>query len=481
MTFLNKNLWAFLHPWAQTGRNQMFRSAIPTAHFAFVLCVSTLSVGCLSAERPQARSPFQLQPSDFPSFPAHTTRSPVESPSPFDGQTELNRTALRQAVLKRNPTFAAMQHAWRAAKERYPQVSSLDDPMFSYGLAPATIGASTVDVGQRFEISQRFPWPGTLRLRGAVARSEAQAAGEDLSATRLQLLAATDHVFYDLYFVQRAIDINQVNQKLLLEFQRITERRYAAGLVPKQEALHAEVEYQHLVHRGIVLAHTRTVTVARLNTLLNLPPGTAVPSPPKDLPGVTPLPPIEALHASAVQHRPELRALALTIEARSTDVKLAELDYFPNLTVSGGYNSLWQQDDLRPIVGVSLNFPFQFDQRKAALAEARAKQQQVEARLEEQRAHVAFTVSQATETVQENAHIIELYTASLVPAAEENLAAAHSDYEAGLTDFVTLCSAEKALMLAELNYHQALANYHTGRAQLERALGIPLENVEVRP
>ena len=459
----------------------MFSSAIHAARFVFVLFVSALSAGCLSAELPYARRPLRPASIDTPPSAANTTRSPGEKVSPFTGQAELNLATLRQAVLQRNPSLTAMQRTWQAALERPLQVSALDDPTFSYGLAPATIGASDLDFGQRFELSQRFPWPGTLRLRGQAAQSQAQAAGEDVNVTRLQLIEATDRAFYDYYFVERALDINRVNQDLLLEFQRTTETRYGAGLVSKQDALQAEVEHQHLVHRGIVLDHTRAVTVARLNALLNLPPETALPAPPQALPGVLALPPIEALQAAAIQDQPALRTLALQVEARRANVHLARLAYFPQVTVSAGYNSLWQADDLRPVVGVSLNFPLQLERRNAALREAQAQEQQAQARLEEHRAQVAFAVSQATHTVRENAHVVQLYAATLVPAAEENLVAARSDYETGITDFLTLITAEKALTLATLNYHQALANYHKGRAALERAVGLRLEDLEVLP
>ena len=459
----------------------MFKSAIPTLHFAFLLCVSTISAGCSSTQVAQAQGPFRPQSIDVSSIPAQTTNSLVEHAFPFDGQTELNLTALRQAVLDRNPTLAAMQSAWQAAIERYPQVTALDDPTFSYGLAPATIGASTLDFGQRFELSQRFPWPGTLRLRGEVVHSEAQAVGEDLNATRLKLIEATDHAFYDYYFVHRAIDINRINHALLLEFQRTTETRYAAGLVPKQDTLQAEVEQQHLAHRGIVLEHLRAITVARMNTLLHSPPESLLPPPPKELPSVVGMPPIATLQAAAVQHQPALRALALQVEARSTDVKLAQLDYFPNLTVSGGYNSFRQKEDLRPMLSVDLNFPLQLGRRHAALREAQAKEQQTKARLEEHRAQVHFVVNEAAHTVQENMHVAQLYADSIVPLAEENLAAARSNYETGITDFLTLITAEKALMLATLRYHEALTNYHKGRAQLERAVGLPLAHMEATP
>ena len=193
------------------------------------------------------------------------------------------------------------------------------------------------------------------------------------------------------------------------------------------------------------------------------------------------LPSIESLQAAAIRDQPALRALAFQVEARRADVHLAQLDYFPQVTISGGYNSLWQADDLRPVVGVSLNFPLQLERRNAALREAQAQKQQAQARLEEHRAQVAFAVSQATQNVLENAHVVELYVATLVPAAEENLAAARSDYETGITDFLTLITAEKFLTLATLNYHQALAHYHKGRAALERAVGLRLEDLEVLP
>ena len=465
----------------------MFSSAIYAARFVFLFFVSALSAGCLSAELPYARRPVRPPSIDTPDTPdirpssAHTTRSLEEQDMLFSGQAELTLVALRQAVLQRNPSLTAMQRTWQAALERPLQVSALDDPTFSYGFAPATIGASDLVFGQRFGLSQRFPWPGTLRLRGEAARSLAQAAGEDVNTTRLQLIEATDRAFYDYYFVQRALDVNRVNQALLLEFQRTTETRYGAGLVSKQDALQAEVEHQHIVHRGIVLDHAQVVTVARLNTLLHLSPETALPPPPQTLPGVRALPPIEALQAAAIQDQPALRALALQVEARSADVHLAQLAYFPQVTVSAGYNSLWQADDLRPVVGMSLNFPLQLERRNAALREAQAQEQQAQARLEEHRAQVAFAVSQATQNVLENAHVVQLYAATLVPAAEENLAAARSDYETGITDFLTLITAEKSLTLATLNYHQALANYHKGRAELERAVGLRLEDLEVLP
>src|SRR5262245_25661280 len=68
---------------------------------------------------------------------------------PFAGQAVLERGVLVDAVLARNPGIEAARWAWRAALARYPQETALEDPMLEYGLAPASLGSSRVDTGQR--------------------------------------------------------------------------------------------------------------------------------------------------------------------------------------------------------------------------------------------------------------------------------------------------------------------------------------------
>lgn len=169
------------------------------------------------------------------------------------------------------------------------------------------------------------------------------------------------------------------------------------------------------------------------------------------------------------------------MQAREADVKLAQLEYLPNLSVMGTYNSLWQETDLRPMGTVGINVPIQLGRRRAALDEARAGLDRAQRVLAEKQAEVRFEVAKAADEVIENRHVVRLYAASIVPAAEESLAAARSGYETATNDFLTLIDAEKALMLAKLSYEQGLSDYHKAVARLERAVGISLGEVEITP
>jgi cobalt-zinc-cadmium efflux system outer membrane protein len=385
---------------------------------------------------------------------------------------------LIELSLARNPTLASMRETWRVAVERYPQAVALADPQFGYAFAPASIDSDNSIYGQKIEISQRLPWPGKLKLRGEAALSRAEEAGLGVEDARLHLVRSVTDAFYAYQFVHRAIDINRTNQDLLVEFQHIAERRYAAGLTSKSDVLQAEVEHQHLVHRGITLEREKAVIQARLNTLLDLPPKNFLPRPATELPHPAGLPALSVLESRALGQRPELRALAHTVNARSAEVEIARREYFPDFSVNASYNSLWEVKDKRTVVGLAINVPLQLERRRAALSQARAEQRHAVALLEERRAETLLRINEAYDELLETRHVVHLYGSSILPAARESLETAQSGYEAGSNDFLTLVATKRTFHLTELNHEQALLHYQQGLARLEYAVGVPLDGLE---
>ena len=401
-----------------------------------------------------------------------TGRAPkVGSLQVLEASEELVLEELLRSVLERNPSMASMQRAYQAAVSRYPQVTALDDPMFSYGFAPKTIDSDRVDFGQRIELSQRFPFPGKLRLRGEATLEEAEAARSDFDTARDSLVEEAKRAYFDYYYAFRAIGINDVNLTLLGEFQRIAETKYAAGTASKQDALQAEVERYHLEHRGIVLERLRKFARARINTLLHRSPELELPPPPPAVEQPGERLEVSALREQAVNSRPELQALVHRLRAKQAHLELARKEYYPDFTVMGAYNSIWQNDDQRLLVGAGLNIPLQFGRRRAAESEALARVEELEARLAEGVDKVALEVTDAYDKLVESEHVVTLYRSKVIPSAKENLEAAKSGYESGKVDFLALITAEKNLMLVELEYEQALTAYHQRSATLERVVG----------
>ena len=384
----------------------------------------------------------------------------------------LERDALVAAVLVRNPTLRAARQAWQAALERVPQATSLDDPMLSYSLAPQSIGSDEAHYGQVARLGQRLPFPGTLRLRGEVARAEAEVARHGYQAARLGLAYMAALLFDDYYFVQRAIEINEEHVSLLEDFKRIATAQYASGTAAQQDPLQAEVEVAHLLHRRVVLAAAREVLVAQVNALLHQRPEAPLPPPPGSLPrpGVESQDPA-VLQEEAVRERPELRAAAAAIEAREAAVDLRELGFRPDFEVMSSYNSMWGTSDHRLMVGVGLRLPLRRGRIRASVAEAQARLDQAQSQRESLEDDVRSEVQQAGARLEEARHVVELHLSRLLPAARDQVQAALSGFRTGRNSFLALIEAERNQRTIRLGLESALAGYDRARARLDRALG----------
>ncbi len=451
----------------------------------WLLC--TLPLACATSPPPIAPSAASVPSQELetiqqvahqefvtPADPEPTLPSPTAIPPtppqtpPFAGMTELSVEALVQAVLERSPSVPEMVAAWQAASARYPQVTSLDDPLFGTNLAPA--GFSRVGNGYRLEIFQRYQWPGKLRLRGEVALAQAKAAGRDVENVREQLIESARDAFYDYYLSYRALGVNTETLRLVREVRDRIEDRYKRGLVLQQDLLQADVEIGRLREREILLERQRQVAIARIDTLLHLPPHLPLPPPPKVLAVEGELPDPQALVAQALAQRLDLLKLADQIKAAQAAVKLAYREYYPDIDAMAAYDSFWDNPLQRPQVAVRVNLPVRLAKRSAAVAEAEARLAELKAQYARQTDQAGFEVQQAYEQWNESQRIVQLFDKEVLPAARKNVEAARSNYSLGRVPFLTLIEAQRSVVGLQDRYYEATADFFRRRTALQRSL-----------
>ena len=402
--------------------------------------------------------------------PTMVEAAPAEAP--FPSATVLDRRALVEEVLRRNPSLESARQAWRAALERYPQDTSLDDPMFGTGIAPASFGSNSVRGSYSFELSQALPFPGKLALRGQAALAEAEAADHDYEAARLRIATMASTLFDEYYLASRAMAINNHHVELLKELQRVALSQYEAGTASQQDPLQAETELAMLEHRQIELETQERVATAQIDALLHRAPNGPLPPPPEALAVELPTD-VEptTLSERAITQRPELLAAAARVEARASKVALARREFLPDFTVWARYDTFWQERDLEPAVGFSLNLPLELARRRAALDQANAELARAQSEQQRTEDQVRLSVTTATLRMHEAHHLFELTRDRLLPAARDRLAAARASYQTGQTNFSALIDAERGMRDAELGYEEALTTLSRRRAELDRATG----------
>lgn len=178
----------------------------------------------------------------------------------------------------------------------------------------------------------------------------------------------------------------------------------------------------------------------------------------------------EAL-ALAYEKRPELQSFQAQERATGQQIAALQKNYLPNVTGNGAYQ--WSGTDY-PLdsnwsIGASVNLSiFNGGLTTAQIAEQKANLSNLKFNEELTRQNIALEVRQDTLNLQQAAASIGVAEKGL-QLARENLALAEGRYKTGVGNIIELTDAQASLTTAEANHVQALYNYKTALAALEKA------------
>ena len=403
---------------------------------------------------------------------AHAVES---TDDPFAQSGRLNRHTLILAVLARNPSTQIALEAWRQADLHRQRVGSLADPVVSYAFGPLSI-VDTPRFGQVVSLSQRFPFFGKLGLQEEIAEALSDSAREGIRAVRLDLARAASHLFDELYFSERGLEIYEEHIALIEELVESAHARYAAGHGSQSAPMQAESELMHAQHERIVFESNRRVVVTKINGLLHRTRNGRLPSAPTRLTATSSIAAQQLAWVNRqVDARPDLAALRAQLRALDRTIRLAERRSYPDFAISGSYNTLWAEPKHRFMIGLSVDLPIQIGERDAAVGEAEARFRRVEAQITrafdeaQTRAAVAWT------RIREAQHIVTLYEERILPLAKDRVAVARAALESGRGSFSNLIDAERDLRTARLDRFRAEADGSMRFADLRHAAGLPPE------
>jgi len=183
-------------------------------------------------------------------------------------QQEL-RDYLKTAA-QNNPGLKAKFRDYLAAVEIVPQVGALPDPVVAFGYY---VSAVETRVGpQRFRASaaQPFPWPGLLGAKEDVATEMAKSKLEAFEDAKSKLFYDVKSTYYNLYFLQKGIDITVENMDILNTFKQLALIKLEAGQASAVDELRVEMEIADLENQLAFLQDSKYEMQVRFNNLLNV-------------------------------------------------------------------------------------------------------------------------------------------------------------------------------------------------------------------
>ncbi len=396
-------------------------------------------------------------------------------------QTEtapLNVDQLVEEALRNNPEILAARARWEVYKEKVPQASALEDPMFGFGIInlPTDFSFREEDMTMKeFSISQKFPFFGKRRLMGEMAEKEAEAVSTEIQGKVHEVIKDIKSAYYDLSHVYRATEVIQRNKGILETFAKIAETRYSVGEGIQQDVVKAHVEVSKMVDELLMQSQRQKSLEAKINALLNRPPDTPMGKPEEVVYRKFPYS-LEDLQKMALEMNPSLQGMKKMIEMKQKAYELAKREYYPDFNFRFAYG---QRDNLKDVkqrdmlTGMfEVNIPiFYKSKQDRKVAETKADIQVAEARYQAMKNEVFFMIRDMASMIQRVDRQLDLYTTGIIPQASLQMNAAMSAYRVNKADFMTLLDSQMTLYKYELEYHQALTEFEKNVANLGAAIG----------
>jgi outer membrane protein TolC len=392
----------------------------------------------------------------------------------FAGDLDLQE--LINEALKNSPEIHAAGSKASASGFRVPQAASLPDPMFMIGYQNEGYNrynyGDSPDAKWMYSVSQTFPYPGKLPLKGEMAAKENESLSASSRAVRLRTVSRIKELYYDLFLAYKNIDLIRDRSALFSRVEEAALARYSSGTGMQQDVLMAQTEKYMLLEKEEMLKQKIQSLEGMLNTTLgrdvNAPLGRPVEPPYAPYPRT-----MDELIALSHENSPEIKARQMMAASAEAKVKMAQKEYYPDFTIAANLEKRGRPFEDMWSVTTTFNIPlFYKTKQRQGVREAEASLAEARSELQSVRLMLSSNVRDNYSMLRSTERLMALYRDGLIPKTHQDFQAALSSYTTGKSDALTVVSRLKSIIDYEIAYWGQLAERGKAIARLGGLTGI---------
>lgn len=334
--------------------------------------------------------------------------------------------------------------------DKYDNSASISLPLYTGGRAEGLIGQAKLNLGS---------------------------ADQGVSLSKQQLKLDATSAYFGLLQARNMVQLNQESVDRLAAHLQNVQLQYEVGTVAKTDVLRSEVELANAQQNLIKAQNGYDLAVASLNNVIGMPLDTEI-KVKEELKYSKFNTSLEDSIKYAMEKRPDYIQATTGIDVAKKGVDVAKAGLRPSVTLTGYQD--WNDQDFpgndNNNWGVALTASMNIldsglTHGKVKQAEAGLDKAAEQAR--QKKDAVQLEVRSSYLNMQEAEKRIETSQVA-VDKAEEDYKIAQVRYSAGVGTNLDVIDAQVALTQAKTNYVQALYDHNTSKAQLEKAMGVPV-------
>jgi len=313
---------------------------------------------------------------------------------------------------------------------------------------------------------------GITQNQATIRRLDYEAYKTTLSATINNVIYETKDAYYNLLYAFENKKVAEDTVNKFDMFYKQAKAFYEIGMNPKVDVTIAEVNLSNAKLQLIQADNAVNLAVARLNNVMGVPFIDKY-----NVVERLKYQPIDITFQKAIEiardARPELKLAELRVESSKQTLKLAKKSYFPTLSIEGqamvggrhwssnhGYN-----------LGGYLNFPtVNAALIRNEIKEARYLYDKEIANAKNTQNQIYLEIQNAYLRLEEKKNQMPVALLN-VKQSKENYELSYGRYRVGEASPTELKDAQINYQQAQLSYYNALYEYNSAKAELEKAIG----------
>ena len=313
---------------------------------------------------------------------------------------------------------------------------------------------------------------GVTQNQATIKRLDYEAYKTTLSATINDVIYQTKDAYFNLLFAFENRRVAEDTVKKFEMFYNQAKAFYEIGMNPKVDVTIAEVNLSNAKLQLIQADNAVNLAVAKLNNVMGVP---FIDN--YNVQERLKYQPVDVTFNKSVEiardARPELKLAELKVESANQTMKLVKKSYFPTLSVEGQYQrggKSWNSNYGYNIGGY-LNFPTINGMLiKNEIKEARYLYDKEIANAKNTQNSIYLEIQNAYLTLEEKKNQMPVAILG-VKQAKENYELSYGRYRVGEASPTELKDAQINYQQAQLTYYNALYQYNSSKAALEKAIG----------
>ncbi len=382
-----------------------------------------------------------------------------------------------------NPSIQASKASWKIFIENYRIGKSYPDPQLMVTYFPSPIETRLGPQDWNLNLSQPIPFPGKLTQKGKVLEADTRISKLKLDKAVRNIVTSISTSYYELLYIQRAIEIAKANFNLNQELVKISENKYSQdkGLfydISKAQAQTAQIQYDILL-----LEELEQTEKTKINTILNRDPD----APLGKARGVV-LKNIvysrNEVYDFSQNNQEDVLIAKEKVNKAEEIIKLSKYESLPSFKLGLFYAGIGDPDVPSPpknagddAVGIQfgLNIPLWLGKNKSKVSKAIASKNKAKAEKRQVANQNNAKISRLWFKLQNSKRLVSLYEKNLLPQSIKSLQTAETWYRERQASFADFLEVQATTYNFQLSLARARADYGKTLVKLEQFAGVVLD------